>query len=839
MRLTLRTLLAYMDDILDPADHEALASKIEASDFAAELIHRSRDTVRRLRLGAPEVFAGEDDDVLNPDPASDANTVAEYLDNVLPPEHVAEFERVCLDSGTVADMHLAEVTSCHHILTMVLGEPAEIDPRVRRRMYELPQRVEGGDKLRIESAHQPIVAAPPAPVADPIVAASAEPAVAATTASAPVLPDYLRVAAEGRRRRNRLMVIGALFVIGCGAALLFFPGKAPEVPAEVAGIDADAMLDDLQIGTAPAAEPAPSTDATAPHLRAPHVTTPHADATMAEAGAATVDETAPATDDAQSASAGFDDSATTEDAATPEAAPGFGAAVGVVDEEPAPVTPAPSDTAPLADTSGEREPGEDIAQAEMPLDAPQANAPLITPDESLDFPAPTDEADPSVSAGSAGVPLPPQDFVEAPVELEPAELEEETTTGVIPGDPLGIEGTEATSDQAPPEPPGPVQVGVYFGNNDVLLRLVPDTAQWIRLPPRTALVAGDTVLALPKYRIHVLLGNVNTYLSGGTQITLPEQAPSADEGGARLSLEMQYGRMLLNAGPKGSDLALRIGGHNREFRLENSASLAVEVHRVFVPGTDYTQQAAPVEVNWYLTSGTLEWGSEGNVETIRAPAAWTSVNEVDEPARAVVEFPNWLDREPMTDLERRARDRFAEDIPIGQPVGLRLEELNSAAGAGREIRTLSAEASLYVGEFEPFVKSLNDSDQRSAWRSHISAMRQALAMDPLVAAKLRQTFINLRGQEAGEMLYQMVVGFTPEQIGTTREELKSGVVVDLVRALEHESLDFRVLAINNLDEIKGTKDLKDYRPDGIPRSRAVAITKIREMIENNEFLNLP
>ena len=51
MRLTLRTLLAYMDDILDPADHEELAKKIEASDFAAELIHRSRDTVRRPPAG--------------------------------------------------------------------------------------------------------------------------------------------------------------------------------------------------------------------------------------------------------------------------------------------------------------------------------------------------------------------------------------------------------------------------------------------------------------------------------------------------------------------------------------------------------------------------------------------------------------------------------------------------------------------------------------------------------------------------------------------------------------------------------------------------------------------
>jgi hypothetical protein len=146
---------------------------------------------------------------------------------------------------------------------------------------------------------------------------------------------------------------------------------------------------------------------------------------------------------------------------------------------------------------------------------------------------------------------------------------------------------------------------------------------------------------------------------------------------------------------------------------------------------------------------------------------------------------------------------------------------------------------MYVGEFEPFVKSLNDSDQRVAWRSHIAAMRQSLAMDPNAAAKLREAFTNLRGQEDGELLFAMVRGFSPDQIGTTREELQRGVVIDLVRALEHESLDYRVLAIYNLDEIKGTKELAGYRPDGIPRTRAVAVAKIREMLENNEFLNLP
>ena len=133
MRLTLRTLLAYLDDVLDPADKEELAQKIESSEFAEDLVHRTRDTVRRLRLSAPQV--------IGTGMGLDPNTVAEYLDNVLPPEQVGDYERICLES----DVHLAEATACHHVLTMVLGEPADVEPRRGSGCTRLRPRRASGD----------------------------------------------------------------------------------------------------------------------------------------------------------------------------------------------------------------------------------------------------------------------------------------------------------------------------------------------------------------------------------------------------------------------------------------------------------------------------------------------------------------------------------------------------------------------------------------------------------------------------------------------------------------------------------------------------------------------
>ncbi len=125
MRLTLRTLLAYLDKVLEPSDAKDLQEKVTQGRLARGMVDRIQSVVKRPKLAAPKIDARGT--------AGDANIVAEYLDNTLPAQHVADFEQVCL----AEDARLAEVASCHQILTMVLAKPAIISHSLRNRICEL------------------------------------------------------------------------------------------------------------------------------------------------------------------------------------------------------------------------------------------------------------------------------------------------------------------------------------------------------------------------------------------------------------------------------------------------------------------------------------------------------------------------------------------------------------------------------------------------------------------------------------------------------------------------------------------------------------------------------
>lgn len=789
MRLTLRTLLAYMDDILEPADHEDLGSKIESSDFASELIHRSRDTVRRLRLGAPAVMSDGSDDVLDTVDLSDANSVAEYLDNTLPPEQVADFERMCLEPGTEPDMHLAEVASCHHVLTMVLGEPAEVDSDLKSRMYQLPARLANGQKLRIEPAHVAPQAAPQAappvqsetPTAPPL----AQPASVTDTHE---LPDYLREAAASKRRSRRWAIAATLLAIG-GVVIWFANPPEAEPPADVAKVDLGKLAD----GEIKIEGPG---------------------------------------DASGGAMAGSEGTVTEAPAFVPEGAP--------VAEAPAfaPAEPSvPTESVlPTIDAGEMEQPEGPSAEADSPADVEQL---AVEPETELVDEVIEAEMAPEASV-AATAPVPPVPSAEE-ATTAPKAGEEEPVLVASAADKQMIEDStpEATVPAVPavPEPTGPQRMGNYLGNNDVLLIHDAGRNLWVRMPPRSPISTGDMLMTLPNFLTHVVLADVNTYLSGGTRLRLPLENFDTSSSESQLNLDMIYGRLLLIAGLKGSQVAMQVDVQLREFRMESSTSLAVEVERVFVPGSNYEEEAAPIKATWYLTDGSVEWPTAaGGTQTIEAPAMWKTIDGIDEIPEHIEELPAWIDREMLTDMQRSAREDLAKELEAGQPVGIRLLELTKGQGLGRrkEVRMLAAASSVYVGKIEPLVMALNDSDQSRAWESLILALQQAIALSPDDATRVRQAFVNVRGEEAAYDLMEMIIGYNAEQIGESREAVQTGALSRLIKWLDHDSLDYRVLAIHNISEITSGKT-KGYRPDAPSKRRKSPLRKIWDAFESHEL----
>ncbi|MCC6491984.1 MAG: hypothetical protein IT424_03075 [Pirellulales bacterium] len=828
MRLTLRTLLAYMDDVLDPADQEELGRKIESSAFATELIHRSRDAVRRLRLSAPDVLAGADDDIHGSDNSYDANTVAEYLDNVLPAEAVAEFERSCLEAGAGADMLLAEAASCHHILTMVLGEPAEVDSDLRQRMYGLSQSPAAGQQLRVEPAHAPAASQPVAPAAVPLSTV--------VTVSSPLaapgryiddeddeeeseVPDYIRAAARQRRRNRQLA--GAFVVallLGGLATWYFWPtGEVVEPEAIAALGGTDHVIQAPEVGStepssesatsdvaaappsaaepgdpyseAPAFVPGPSVATTTPTQEAPAgaptATAPGGEAAAADAAAATGDDAAAGT------------TVMTPALETPatEAAAG-GPQEGIGDAATGAASGAAGSAAAVAG-------GESTASASTPLLPPE---PPMSPDGERAGPAEPATPGPGLIADSP--PAPPT----APAD----------EAGGPPAEP------PATGAAAAAKP-----VGLYLGNNDMLLRR--DSAgAWLRMPPRTPLTNGEQLLALPAFRTLVVLADVNAYLTGGAQIELAP-AEAVPGGAADVALHIPFGQVIFNAGLNGNRIALSLVDQERVIQLDPSSSLAIQVRRVFEPGAATQRTPAPAEVGWFLTSGQA---AVGDGEKIAAPAMWTTVAGEDSRPEPIEQVPAWVDRDPLSTLERGARDRVAEALLANEPVNLKLLELSDKTGLGRriEVRTLAERCGTYVGVFDPIVRALGDVEQKAYWKAQIESLRDAIARDPSSAEAIGAAFAIERGEQAAGDLMEMLLGFDQAAIGTTREEVKNGSLLRLLRWMENDDLVYRVLALYNVNEITGTNNLGGYRPEHTAQQRDREMRFYWQAFDNGDLI---
>ncbi len=713
MRLTLRTMLAYMDGVLSPTDAEELRRKIEQNEGAAGIMHRVRDVQCRLRLGAPKVEGRG--------LGGDANTVAEYLDNTLATDRIPEFERICLES----DAHLAESAACHHILALVLGESAQVDPDLRRKLYGL-----------IDAPQQPPEPAPP--VAAPPVAEPEAIATLSKTRRKMNVPEYLR---DQPGSRTLLKV-----AIGLAAALLL-------AAVAVMAIGPEKLLSQLR-GTGGNPQVAQGDGD---------------DAEVAKDTAAAVDK-----DEVQSP-------ATDEEVVDTDET--------VADDEP-------------STTSGDDEPAIDDA-------ARNVKTPDLTP---LPDEATTDETD------TADAPSPPTPDADASDDTPEAATDDDATPtedGAVVGD--------SGSDVAPAAPAAN-EVGRCFLQKDVLLRFANDEAIWKRLVQGDIVFAGDRLLAFPRFSPAVTLSNgVAVEMSGATQVVV--EGPDSD---GTPGLRIMYGRMILMplSDPQ-SPVRLLIGDQERVVTFPDTKSmLAVEVRPELVNGSDPEQTPARLNIEFCLVSGKLGWqGAAAEAPTeLASPLLWTT-----DPAAPVAggDVPKWI-RDKSKTGESIAAPAIEEGIATDRPVIVSLKE--AANHRQREQRSLAAKCLALIGEYDDFVAILSDPAQWPAWDGQIEELRASMARSPEDAAKVRAALEKARSSDA-QGLYRLLWGYTEEEF------VKGGAAQELLADLEHQDIDYRVLAHWNLRQLTGMRHPYDPREeDGKSRKDRVELwqKKVTQMLKDKE-----
>ncbi|MGO9110639.1 MAG: hypothetical protein ACLP9L_15565 [Thermoguttaceae bacterium] len=805
MRLTLRTLLAYMDGLLDTKDSQEIGKKIEDSKFATELFHKVRDVMRRLRLAAPSITERGAN--------LDCNTVAEYLDNALPSDRVPDFEEVSLKS----EVHLAEVASCHQILTMVLGEPAEIDPESRQRMYQLPtvaNRVDEERQAAVEAATMlsgdgnAVVPAVPPPKVRP----------------RPVVPEYLR-----DPKKSRLLPAAAvMLLVGAAIGLLllmlgqFNPGtplgnSLRWVQAKMQGKTGDDEEQDEGDQTK-SAKPVGESSARAK-------TAIESDGAAGSNGEAAPKSSnaAPATPANQSALLAAAKDSGNSLAAGKSAVPSMenppkksSAEKPAFAEGPPPATPgkAPVTTAVPGPEVGvpSLPPGTNGPPASVAT-APQApdtvpgvaeTAP-VTSVAGLDLAGhDLKGAEPKVLPGGPTVGSQPP---KSPVEVARIYPPPKSNPGVTP--PAG--GTANHS----PIVESKAKVGRYMSDGqDVLLKFEANNAGWRRVLPEEFLAGRQPLLALPSYRPRVGMLNVGATLEliNGTRIELLPDSAQGQPG-----VDIDFGRVVIKPlAQAGARLRVVVGSHTGTITLTSVESIAgLEVTRVHDPGKDPEKGiSSHALTRLYVARGSAVWEEGDGKQPVRlsAPAElMLDGASADTPLRAGKEVPKWITTNTINELDQRTGLSVSQALPADRAASLGLMELTE--DRRKEVCGLAARCLGYLGQFDPMTAALNDLDYRSKWSDYIDQLKEAIARGPETAAGVRQSLEKQFGNDSAS-LYRMLWGYT-------NKDLENGEDARLVKFLDHEALVFRVLAIDNLREI--THQGLFYRPEANAAKRLASV----------------
>jgi len=749
MRLTLRTLLAHLDRTLDAEDDAAISAKLRTSEFASQLVARVKAS---MASGDLEALSWESTGRID-----DPNRVAEYLDSVLSPAQIAEVERVCLES----DSHLAEVAACHQVLTIVLGQAAEVPAALRQRIYRLDPDRSFRDAVE-DGIFGGVEASPPLPAGDQLATDTGSPVLPPPVAPVGVddsgvwdaparLKRYAATAAgeaaEARFGKSRRLSKADLsdyrversrwasWLVGLGALAALFIGVI-----WYGGLSGTPVVDDRlaagdQVGTR-----TPSDRPTTGEIPGPDILGPMGSVTELNGRDPDV-------------VIGIDG---TEDAVAPNESPSPGALTEAADMPAveADISPAPADqTLPIVGS-----PAFELESGEM--SAGEGRLPAVA------------AVDPTVD-------LPP-----ASVDL--AEAAEAVRAGDVPG---------------PVEAVDPVLV---TGDGTLLLIRDAGVEDWMLARQGDVIDPNGELICPPLYRDRLSLhGRSDLTLVGPARLEM--SAPT----GRVVEIRLVYGRFLISGSELPEQLTIRFGETSSVLTLPTPESgVAVEVTSLRPPGADPEDPAVTRSVIHVLAvGGEPRWRSGTRPEVtleagqlLRLSAGYqVSLDEVSS-------VPAWIDEpiEAPDSLAALARTGLLELVRGNESIELSLREAMDYRRA--EVGALAARTLLLLGRHDVYFGAegvFNQPRQRNSWPEHFDAMVRTINRGPETAAEVSAAIGRMDGAQAA-LIYRLLWLYSDAQLEAGADEM-------LVRALDDPNLTVRVLAAENLRRITGS--LMNYRPE--------------------------
>jgi hypothetical protein len=783
MRLTLRTLLAYLDNTLEPADAEILRQKVTESGFATQLVQKIRERIADPGLPAPPPEAIG--------PLHDANVIGEYLDSTLPNEQVAEIERACLEM----DANLAEAAACHQILTMVLGNKADVPPGLRERIYQLPDREV--EKIAASRDRFSSISMDDTP---------SQHRIGPAFSSSPEQPDDLPTIESAQQAEDA----NTVQPVGINDSGVF---NAPTRLRESGSTNPSEVSFSRPGSAIAGSRPRSKVDRIYGGSIRPSRITPWL-VSLAIAGVllfAIAQIFRPLL--GKKGTGDLADSNIPSDVIVP---PGQSPPMVELDPIGPDAIVSPGDLQP-----GDIQPRDGSLDSSIDIDDDRSSDP---PAEVLPPPEPTrDEAEqdslvmPAPSDEMAVADLPANDLPESDLDVDdfsefesmapppPAvsEITVDPTSPTNPAEPMELEAdsadpaaTDTTIDTgSPPVPDGSKVVATVDGSKSLVVGLNTDGI-WSRLGEAAEITVGTPVVCGPKFRCVM-----QTSFAPKTELIGPAGVRWLAIDEKTFGLEVEFGRLLITSKEPSATFSIKLGDRPMElFFADEETVVAASIKHFRSPGTDPIDSTEQVELVGILTvQGSVQIRQAGETTDLITGQQWIKRGDNSPKVSTFSSVPDWIVPPPPVEqsLDDSAREGLLGLIDKDEPIERALREATTFRRP--EVAALAAQTLLSLGQADIYFGGdgiLSEPKQRQYWPEHFKALVASLDRGSETAELLLQSIVKMDAANA-KVLYRLLVGYSQKQLVEGGDE-------QLVRLLDSESMAVRVLALENLHQITGT-----------------------------------